>query len=227
MLYLTIILVMSFLFYSYPLFALSVFVGFSCYHFGEQHFVKKIKASNTKGQFLFFSYGMLIFGLLFSLKAGDSAEIILDLTNFKIPHTWFQYLLVIGILSTIIGIFLNRNDFNGHFKYLEELFLLLVFALIFKLASLLWAFNIYFIIWHSIPSLKDQILALYGNLNKNNLLKYLKSSLPNWIISVVGLYAIYRFSVFIELQFITLFFAFLAAITIPHVIVMYFLNKEN
>lgn len=218
---------MGLLFYSLPTLALCVFIGFSCYHFGEQHFIKKLGSSAPSAKFLFVSYGMLIFGLLFSLQSSDSSEIILELTNFNVPHSWFQFLLIIGVVLSMVATALNRKDFNEHFKYLEEIFLLVVFALIFKLASLLWAFSIYFIIWHSIPSLKDQIVALYGNLNRISLLKYLKSSLPNWLISVVGLYAIYRFSLFIEIQFITLFFAFLAAITIPHVIVMYFLNKEN
>ena len=226
-LYVSIIIFMGTLFFYWPLLALIVFVALSCYHFGEQHFFKKKEASGLKGQFLFFSYGLLIFGLLFSLKSNDSTQIILELTNFEVPHLWFQLMLLSGFIFTVMGIVINRNSFNESFNYFEELFLLLVFALIFKLASLLWAFNIYFIIWHSIPSLKDQITALHGTINKKTFLKYFKSSLLNWLVSLVGLYVIYRISIVVEIQFITLFFAFLAAITVPHAIVMFFLNKEH
>ena len=110
--------------------------------------------------------------------------------------------------------------------HFQELFLILLFALLFKMAALLWAFAIYFIVWHSVPSLIDQIRMLYGEANKINVIKYVKSSFMYWLISLIGLVLLYFATTYFKISFITIFFAFLAAITVPHVIVMYFLNNN-
>lgn len=224
--YLAIIIVMGVLFYILPLLALVVFIAFSCYHFGEQHFASKMQRVSLRVRFLYVAYGMFIFGLLFFLKVEDSRQIIQDLTNVRLSKVIFKGFLLTSFFLTLVGIIWNWSNFHSTFNILHELFLIIVFALIFQLASLLWAFAIYFIIWHSLPSLQDQIYSLYGAISKDTVIKYFKSSLINWVISLVGLVMIYRFSTYAEVQFVTFFFAFLAAITIPHVIVMYFLNKE-
>ena len=94
------------------------------------------------------------------------------------------------------------------------------------MAALLWAFAIYFIVWHSIPSLIDQTKALYGESSKMNFINYIKSSIIYWLISIVGVIILYVLTIYFQINFITIFFAFLAAITVPHVIVMYLLNKN-
>ncbi len=223
--YLGLITLTSLVFFKVPFIALVIFIGFSCYHFGEQHFYTKLKEHNLKGSLLYISYGLLIFGLLFYLNSDDTTSIISELTGFVISSNYFLLFFLLGLIATLFFIYLNFKVLND-IDYFQEVFLLLLFALLFKLASLLWAFAIYFIIWHSLPSLKDQTLALYGNFNKQNFFKYVKSSSVNWIISIIGLCIVYYVSAFFQIRFITLFFAFLASITIPHVIVMYYLNKK-
>ena len=122
--------------------------------------------------------------------------------------------------------FFNSSNFKSEVNLFEEIFLILLFSLLFKLATLLWAFAIYFIVWHSLPSLIDQASKLYGTFSRKSFFNYLKASIPTWLISLLGLSIVYYISTYIEIRFITLFFAFLAAITIPHVIVMFFLNKK-
>ena len=103
----------------------------------------------------------------------------------------------------------------------EELFLIALFVIIFKLASLVWAFSIYFIFWHSLPSLKDQINVLYGTFNKESIRSYIKSSILYWIVAIIGLGLVLYFFRYDQSLFLSLFFAFLAAITLPHVFVMH------
>lgn len=213
-------------FVSFPLIALLIFIGFSCYHFGEQHFHHLLKHQSLVGQLFLASYGLLIFGLIFYFNQEDTSAVILELTDIKLSHYHF---LVFFILSAVLSLamgFINRDNFNEGMELFRESFLILLFSLLFKMASLIWAFAIYFIVWHSIPSLNDQIESLHGRLNIKTLLKYIQSSLLYWIISIVGLVFAYYLAEFLNIEFITLFFAFLAAITIPHVIVMYYLNKK-
>ena len=227
LIYVGLIVITSVAFFNFPPIALLVFIVFSCYHFGEQHFYNQIRGNGPKVTSLYISYGMLIFGLLFYLNYDATASIIVELTGVEVSELVFQYFMLCGMAATILLLIINRANHKQTINYLQELFLVVVFALIFELASLLWGFAIYFIVWHSIPSLKDQIYALYGNLNKKSILKYIRSSLLNWIISIIGLVVVYYASTLFNIRFVTLFFAFLAAITIPHVIVMYFLNKKQ
>lgn len=226
LLYLGLIIATTLSFIMLPFLALLIFICFSCYHFGEQHFYNFVKKSSLKSKLLFFSYGTLIFGLLFFLNSEHTSIIIEELTGLQVMENHYLIFLLFGIVSTIVSVYLNFKNFKSGLDYFQEFFLILLCATIFKLASLLWAFAIFFVVWHSIPSLKDQVDALYGRLSKSSFSKYLKSSLLNWIISLIGLFVVYLISIYMEVSFITLFFAFLAAITIPHVIVIFHLNKK-
>ena len=77
---------------------------------------------------------------------------------------------------------------------IEQLFYLMLLCLIFKVSGLIWGFTIYFIFWHSIPSLNDQIRFLYGNYSFINFKKYFKSAFLYWIISLVGISLLYLIS---------------------------------
>ncbi|WP_411895509.1 Brp/Blh family beta-carotene 15,15'-dioxygenase [Winogradskyella sp. A2] len=224
--YLLLVLFTCFIFIKLPLIALFIFVAFSCYHFGEQHFSNQLKVHNNIGNFLYVGYGILIFGLLFYFNYEATSSIIKELTGFVFAEIYYLVFFLIGIVVTGIFGYLSLSNFKKEVELFREIFLILLFALLFKLASLLWAFAIYFIVWHSLPSLKDQIQSLYGNVNTKSFIGYVKSSIIYWLISLIGLVVVYYISESLNIRFITLFFAFLAAITIPHVIVMYYLNKN-
>jgi len=94
-----------------------------------------------------------------------------------------------------------------------------VFSIIFKASSLIWGFALYFIFWHSIPSMIDQIAFLFGNVSFNNFKLYFRSAFVYWIVSLLGIALLYL--IFKEQKiFNALFFSFLASITFPHVVVI-------
>jgi Brp/Blh family beta-carotene 15,15'-monooxygenase len=95
----------------------------------------------------------------------------------------------------------------------------LVFALIFSSSGLIWGFAIFFIFWHSIPSMIDQIQFLYRDVTFGNFKLYFKSAFLYWIASLFGLTFLY-FIFKDEKIFNALFFSFLAAITFPHTLVI-------
>ena len=63
--YVTLVASVAILFYFVPFVALCLFVIFSSYHFGEQHFISKTKTTNSLLYFYYTSYGMLIFSMIF------------------------------------------------------------------------------------------------------------------------------------------------------------------
>ena len=214
------------LFYFFPFLALSLFVIFSSYHFGEQHFISKSNAKNYLISLYFTSYGMLIFSMIFFSSPEQVIIIVNEITNVFITQDFLKTLLYSSLISTIILSFLMHYKKFIIFNFFEEIILIALLFVIFNIASLIAGFAIYFIIWHSIPSLRDQIIELHSEFNKKNLLKYLKNSALYWLISIVSLIVLY-YLVNDDKLFISLFFSFLSAITFPHVLVMFNLFKNK
>ncbi|MFS4445040.1 Brp/Blh family beta-carotene 15,15'-dioxygenase [Maribacter sp. 2307UL18-2] len=219
--YILFVLGSALLFYYVPAIALISFVIFSAYHFGEQHFGVRIKEPTFWGNILFFTYGFFILCLLFYLHAETVTEIIHTITKIKIDERDYYYAsLGSGISMSVLYVFLMVRDKDLRTSFIRETFHIVVFFILFSTASLLWSFAIYFVIWHSIPSLVDQIYYLYGDFSKKTVLGYVKASLPYWVISIIGiLFLLFVFRSNFETS-LSFFFSFLAAITFPHVLVI-------
>jgi Brp/Blh family beta-carotene 15,15'-monooxygenase len=219
--YIGIVLFGALLFYVLPALALLLFIIVSGYHFGEQHWNTKIEAAPILPKVLFeTSYGMLLLFMLFEFHLLQVQLIIYDITGTQIPAMLIQNLFFLLLVSTIgLGLFI-------HFKYLAnkesifiELFYLIVFAVLFKVSSLIWGFALYFIFWHSIPSIIDQLKFLYGQASVKTFKQYFLSAALYWVISLIGITLLYF--LFRDLKlFDALFFSFLASITFPHVLVI-------
>ena len=134
------------------------------------------------------------------------------------PILWgFGVTMTLWILPVIYDL---RKWTKGFGKPLYEFFLLIVFAVVFETASLIWAFAIYFIYWHSIPSIMEQLKYLYGSITWSSFVRYFKSAGLIWMISLASLTGVYYLIKDEEQIFVPLFFAFLGAITIAHTVIM-------
>jgi Brp/Blh family beta-carotene 15,15'-monooxygenase len=219
--YVLVIILCSLLFYFIPWFTLILFVLVSAFHFGEQQWKELI---NNYPKWIVhsisFTYGLFIFMLLFIFHASEVEKIIFEISKFQISPTLIPLLFNIIGFSFLIAVGYSYIKFeNLRTKILTELFYLLVFAIIFKASSLIWGFALYFILWHSIPSIIEQMNFLYSNLSIQNFISYCKSAAVYWVISIVGIILLYLLLKDKEL-FNAIFFSFLAAITFPHVIVI-------
>lgn len=216
--YILIVLVGAFLFYSIPAAILPLFVGVSAYHFGQQHWIGKSKNDVILQVLFSFFYGAVILSLLFYLNSTEVQEIIIILAGISLSVTFFENLLYIaGSVLILISLIAYLKKGN---KILIEIGHLLILAIFFNAVSLIWGFAVYFVLWHSIPSLKDQIFFLYGSNSISALKYYLKTSLIYWGISLLGLCVITFLFWDQDQIFAPLLFSFLAAITFPHVIVI-------
>ncbi len=223
--YLAVVAITALFFSFVPSVALLFFVVASSYHFGEQHWVDSdVKSALTTA--FYTCYGLVIFFLLFYVNEQEVTPIIEKITGVRMMPEYYLYTLI-GSFTGFIGIyawwFFNKKIQRNIIK---ELFFLLVFFIVFKTASLLWAFSIYFVVWHSIPSLRDQIQYLYGTVNKGTFLQYFKTSFLYWLISMVGLALLYYLFQDRDGLFLSIMIYFLAAITFPHVLVMTRLNRH-
>lgn len=226
--YILIIIFGVLLFYNIPTLALLLFIVFSSYHFGEQHW-SYLKVEEKKISITIFQtfYGLFIFSLLFCFHDIEVKLIVGQIIKHSIVKINFVKTTFFFGIVTILSAF-NMSKISLPFKsqILINLFYVLVFAIIFKTADLIWAFAIYFVIWHSIPSIKEQINYLYGDFTINNFIIYFKSAFIYWITSLFGILIIYFIFQDKEL-FNALFFSFLAAITFPHTLIIIKMQKNK
>jgi len=199
--------------------AILFFVILSSYHFGEQHLENKFTGSKYVKSIIYVVYGMLIFSLIFIENLKDVEVIMRNLTGEIIPNSWIETMLVSSSLLLIILIaYQFTRKIKPKIQIVRELFYVLLLYLVFKSSSLILGFAIYFVLWHSIPSILDQTKFLSGGYTFKTMLEYLKTAFVYWLISITGLVIAYYY--FSESLFNSMIFIVLFAVTAPHVWVM-------
>ena len=199
--------------------AILFFVILSSYHFGEQHLENKFTGSKYVKSIIYVVYGMLIFSLIFIENFKDVEVIMRNLTGEIIPNSWIETMLVSSSLLLIILIaYQFTRKIKPKIQIVRELFYILLLYLVFKSSSLILGFAIYFVLWHSIPSILDQTKFLSGGYTFKTMLEYLKTAFVYWLISITGLVIAYYY--FSESLFNSMIFIVLFAVTAPHVWVM-------
>ncbi|MFK7749412.1 MAG: Brp/Blh family beta-carotene 15,15'-dioxygenase [Kordia sp.] len=217
--YLMIILFCMLTYAVVPFIAMLAFILLSAYHFGEQHLEKKIVSFKKLRGFVYAIYGLFIFALLFHENIEDVNNILSNLTATEISLKLVQYvLIVLSVLLLLIPVYSNYKKIPIKINYFKELLYLFVLFLVFKTGSLIFGFAVYFVFWHSIPSITDQIRFLFGKESKHSVTKYFKAAFFYWVLSIVGLVTAYYF---LDTQlFNTVLFLILFAVTAPHTWVM-------
>lgn len=215
--YLLVVVLASVCFYFFPSVALISFVLFSGYHFGEQHYHKTLSSKSLINNTLYTAYGLFVLNLIFNLNSIETQEIIKIITGEEIATQLIRLMFVFtGLLLLACYIYTFLNKRISLLNLLFEIGLLLIFAIVFQVSNLIWSFTIYFIFWHSIPSMKEQVLFLFGNTNTVSYIKYVKDSFIIWSISILGMLSLLYIVRGNETYFIPLLFSFLGAITFAH-----------
>lgn len=204
-----------------------IFFIFSSYHFGEQHF-SNIKKTKFVSNILNYIYGLLIFSLLFINHKSEVVNIVKDLLNYSLNDDIITNIFYVSL--SMYGFILLLMYLYKYFtleKLLLEIFHIAILSLIFKVSSLIWGFTVYFIFWHSIPSINEQVIFFYKSNSSKDWLKYLKDGFKIWSLSILF------FGIFIYLLkdnnlFESLIFGFLTIISFPHIFTMICLfTKKN
>jgi Brp/Blh family beta-carotene 15,15'-monooxygenase len=159
--------------------------------------------------------------MLFYQTLPEVNSIMRELSNVEFSLTHIKIALIVSLVFFVVMcLFLlwrkkiNLSDFS------KEMFFLMLLFLVFNTATLILGFAIYFIFWHSIPSIMHQIIFISGDITKKTVLFYVKKALFYWLISILGM-AILYFSIPQITIFSTFIFAILFSVTAPHIWVMY------
>ena len=172
--YVVSVFVMVFALYRFPLWSLMLFVIISSFHFGEQQWHQNTIVKSATLYFFYAVFGLLLCALLFFTHKTETENIIFEITQAQLPTYLFDRLLLFASSIVIIFSFINFKKFKPQLFIQAVGFLSLM--LLFSQTSLLWSFSVYFVLWHSIPSLIEQADVLY-KYQSNAIRSYIKSCL--------------------------------------------------
>jgi len=207
-------------FYLFPSIALISFVLVSIYHFGEQHWEVKVSNANiinVKRIYPIILHGLIFFVIVFMNNINIVNDVLLDFNTISLNYIYLRIFLIVLFLIYML-LFLSSNSMRSYFT--DELVFFILFFILTLNSSLIFGFSIYFIFFHSVLSIKDQVKYIYGDDNLEYIKKYLISALPYFILAILFLIGFYLFIDFESLDILPIMFTFLAAITFPHVIVI-------
>lgn len=218
--YFGIVLIGLIFFYFFPSFALISFIIVSIYHFGEQHIEAIPQNKNLKSRqrsISIISHGILLFTIIFM----NNTEVVRDVfSSFNIVFLNYNFLTIILIITSIlyVSILIIKKDLRS-FLITEILFFGLFYFLSIT-STLILCFSVYFIFFHSILSIKDQVKYIYGSNYSKSLKRYIINSLPYFILALIFLILFYIYTEIDDNDLLPIIFTFLAAITFPHVLVI-------
>jgi Brp/Blh family beta-carotene 15,15'-monooxygenase len=225
--YIGLILLYAGCWYIFPTFSLGLFILISIYHFGQSNlYISPIESKFVKLISIFLSGS---FVLLTPILA--HIETALPVIQTLAKDSYFltiskelgnKLAIAVGILMIIHWVILMLSKHINFKNGLQEILnVLLLFGLFYY--SPLWiGFAIYFTLWHSIPSIEDQINFFKTTRVNYNLGKYVREIFPFSLIALSGLLLAFQFSGdYISVnQGLALLFSFIAVITLPHMIMM-------
>ena len=205
----------AFLFvYNLPVIGFIGFLLISSYHFGEQHLHETV--SDSKFRFLhFLTYGLLIFMLMIYNNKSFVVNVLNEILEININNLPFDIFLFSSFFLTFLLWSIDYKKLKS--SIIKEILYLLLLFLLFYTSNLIVSFAVYFVLWHSIPSILDQIDFLYNEISTKSILLYLKNSGSYWIVSILGLLFLFYYQNLIGEDFYKIIYSFSAAVTIPHI----------
>jgi len=220
--YIAFVLLCVIFLYRTPAFSLFVFILISAYHFGEQQWGNTISLPRIHMYLFYFLYGLFLFTFLFYVHSMEVSVIINQISQIPIKSIPdFKVFALSSFLALLVYTLLLLRFVKSSLIHIFLETFLLIF--LFWSTDLFTGFAIYFVFWHSWPSMLEQIQTLYGS--KRFVFKYLLDAWPYWLMSILGLTLLYFYIEDLSLDPLSLFFAFLASITFPHVLVIFALNR--
>jgi Brp/Blh family beta-carotene 15,15'-monooxygenase len=184
--------------YLFPTFSLGLFILISIYHFGQSNlYISPINSKFVKIISIFLSGSFVLLTPIFA-HIETALPVIQTLTKnpdfLAISERLGNKLAISAGMLMIIHwvILMLSKHINLKDGLIEILNVFLLFGLFYY--SPLWiGFAIYFTLWHSIPSIEDQINFFKTTRENYNLGNYVREIFPFSLIALLGLFWLFNF----------------------------------
>ncbi|MDA0783983.1 MAG: Brp/Blh family beta-carotene 15,15'-dioxygenase [Bacteroidetes bacterium] len=215
LMYLGIMLLYLALWYVWPMLSLALFLLISIHHFGQSNFnthrmmsLDSVLWGSWLVVFPVLKHSQEVFGIFATMLDRPGAIV----SGFG--HLNDSGLLVVSIVFVLMyGAVLYRTHRSGWMSYLLQWFLVTVW---YWLTPLLLGFVVVFCFWHALQSMQYQLDYVRVNYNQNRK-KTLMGFVPFGLMALVGMAFLLRFDLESNLGFA---FVLLSLVTLPHVVVM-------
>ena len=235
LLYILIAILVIIIWINMPSISLIIFLIVASFHFGKEDTQFLIDENSYFNQLLFLFKGLLIILAPIFFHFNETVSIFkLLLVDNEIFYSTLAFietnkvLLILIILSTFSSIYLFLNKFeNKKFTIFLDFFSILILN---YFLSPLVAFTIYFCFLHSIRHSISLVYEIDETNFKNGLKIFIKRALPLTILTAIlcaiGLYLLNN-SYDLDNSILKMIFIGLASLTFPHILLEYFLEKNE
>lgn len=229
--YLLLIGAYAILWWFLPLLSFALFLIISAYHFGQSNWNYVQFASKIKASIYYLLWGSYVIAAPVLLHYDNTASIIKDIVRqspMSIPYEVqvgiVGALLTVNVLMTVALAWQEKINMK---QFSNEIFSLLILSLVFYFTPVLLGFAIYFVFWHSMGSVMDQIQFFREKRTQYSVMSYIKDTLPFTLLALIGLIGMYwlQYEYFGAFQ-IGLLFIFISVVTLPHMILIDQLYKD-
>lgn len=214
-----------------PSVALLLFLLISMYHFGQSNwnYVSFGRPAEAYGIHLIWGAFVLLVPILWHYDA--AAPIISGIIGAPAPVIAPAWREAISILLLVVNLWVSIYCFLQQRiswrEFADEVVNLFALALLFVNLPLLLGFAIYFVCWHSLSSMMDQIRFFRRQVAAYDLGAYIKNALPLSLAAIASLAAL----AFVQIQMsiplnIGIVFVFISVVTLPHMILIDQLYQE-
>lgn len=225
--YLVLVGVYAVTWFVFPIFAVTLFLLISAYHFGQSQLTDCFKKNNLVHKLSYLLWGIALLAALLNIKYDEIFNLLNSYADLKVfstvfNKTYIHYLHIgstIGLLSLLIYFTVTKHLRPGR-AFFETFILIILNVSFFALPALL-GFTLYFIFLHSLKVLEDEFNFLKGK-GKLHTWSFIKKLLPNTIISIAATLLIFAGVHFdyINLSYGFILLVLISSITFPHVFVM-------
>ncbi len=206
---------------TYVLSPMALLIGYvilSGYHFGEE-----LNEGSDKNKFIprvnYALLGLLIFLSMFyfNLNEFQTAYDLLtgDVLSTKFLISTLMVVIAAYLITAVILVLKKQRSFNAT---LGMMALFAIFIPLFYYLDLFSSFTVFFVIWHSLPSLDTQRKLLYAP-TKKGFMTYFNDAWPIYVLSLVGTLILYL-AFYKSDSLPTILFLALIAITTPHIFII-------
>jgi len=227
--YLGRLILFSAVFWFFPLTGNLLFIFFAAYHFGETD-LYQFKINTFSGKFFAISYGLIVLGVILLNHFEEVKPLFIQ---FNAGGKYESFINLIGIhrytILSCTGVLFFASAFfyfsaNSNTKQQQGQFLVQLSAMLFILYNLpmVLGFTFYFILWHSILSLRNIIKYLRKDgLFSSTLILNQLAFYSMLAIAGIGLFGVAGFMFISNNTMMMYVFLGLAVLTAPHMGVMH------
>lgn len=230
--YLLLIVLYGLMWWLLPILAFGIFLSISVYHFGQSNWTAILFPTKRDAVLTYLCWGAFVLFIPIIWHFDTAAPIISNITNNTVPtlsKIWkTTFCIAIFFLNCWLIGYWWRSGVLHFQELLRELLHLTLLMLLFLTTPLLLGFTIYFVVWHSLSSVVDQIAFFKRHFKWYNWQRYARQTLPLSLVAIGSLGLLFGVKTWLGLSpNIDVLFIFISVVTLPHMLLIEQLYEEK